>query len=99
MVQRKESNFEKHLQSAISVVLVGLVGWAGINLQSQSTTMATLNERVSNLQEQVVDMRNEIRIRATESYSRKDAEKDHKVIDGRIDNLDKRISRLEEKYR
>lgn len=90
MEQEQKSVLERHIQSAIGVVLVGLVAWVGLSINQQGASIAALNERVSNLQDQIVYMRDDLRERTVSRYSKDDAKRDLAVINDRINSLEGR---------
>ena len=45
--------FERHIQTGIAAVLVGLVGWIGMSITDMAGTQARLEERIATLQRDV----------------------------------------------
>jgi len=44
---RQASNFERHVQTALAMVLVMLMGWVGVTISNSSNQIARLEERVA----------------------------------------------------
>lgn len=54
--QQPKPSFERHLQTGIAAVLVGLVGWIGLSITSMAETQARLDERVHTMQRDIDKM-------------------------------------------
>jgi len=52
----KRNEIEKRMQTVLTAVVVGLLGWVGLSVSTQGTNIGVLTERVSGLQEQIQDM-------------------------------------------
>ena len=50
---RPKPALERHIQTGIAAVLVGLVGWIGISITGMSEGQARLDERVANMQRDI----------------------------------------------
>lgn len=89
------SMFERHLQTAIQVVLVALILWSGSQLVQIGQQSAVLEERLTTQAEQLSELRRELKEWSDLFYRRTDAERELDQIESRIDNLDRRVSSLE----
>lgn len=94
MSDDKEIGFsitERHIQT----ILVGLITlgilWVAQSVSASRTDIARLEEKVNNLQTQIVD----IKVSANDRYRSGDAAKDFRIRDARLDILEKRIGNLE----
>lgn len=60
MSEPSKSALERHVQTGIAAVLVGLVGWIGISITGMAEGQARLEERVSSMQRDVDKMSEKI---------------------------------------
>lgn len=44
---RQSTNFERHVQTALAMLIVMLMGWVGITISNSSNQIARLEERVA----------------------------------------------------
>lgn len=92
----KPSVFERHLQTGIQLILVGLLGWAGLKLVTLGEDNAVLRERIAYQGEQIISLRRDIR-EWSNLYQRKSAaEQRANEVNERFDAIDQRLSALEE---
>lgn len=91
----KPSVFERHMQTGIQVLLVALIIWAGAQLVSLGQQSLVLEERLANQGLTLMEMREELRSWGDTYYRRVDAKRELNEIEGRIDNLNSRVSALE----
>lgn len=87
------SPFERHVQTAIAVVLVGLVGWVGLTLQGQGIAIARMETQIIGLQAQVTALS----AATADRYTSTRAATDLAVRDREIEDLRTRIRDLEKK--
>lgn len=71
------SNFERHLQSGLAVLLIGLVAWVGVSVSSGREATARLEEKVVYLTEQIREMR----IRLDDGPTRADVESNKRILE------------------
>lgn len=92
----KPSRFERHLQTGIQMILVLLLGWAGLKLVTLGEDNAVLRERIAYQGEQIISLRRDIR-EWSNLYQRKSAaEQRANEVNERFDVIDQRLSALEE---
>lgn len=91
----KPSVFERHLQTAIQLILVGLLCWAGLKLVSLGEDNATLRERLSYQGDQIVNLRRDLRDWSNLYYPRADAEREIGALRDDMKSLKARVSRME----
>lgn len=91
----KPSVFERHMQTAIQVLLVALILWAGTELVQIGRQSAVLEERLATQGLTLQQMRQELRSWNDTYYRKADAQRELDEIENRIDNLHDRVSALE----
>ncbi|OBX35650.1 hypothetical protein A8U91_04724 [Halomonas elongata] len=92
----KPSAFERHFQTGIQLILVGLLGWAGLKLVTLGEDNAVLRERITYQGEQIVSLRRDIREWSNLYYRKSEADRVNKEFAQRIHALDQRVTSLEE---
>lgn len=89
---------ERHAQSFILAISLGISGWVGLTTQSTSVNMATLSERVINLQSQILSLEQTARDQYTRSEAIREFagfEEEIRAAEELIRDLDSRIRELE----
>ena len=86
---------ERHLQTAIGAVLIGLVFWVGNTLSTAETQMAVLDERVSNLTTEVSALRGQIADGVDDRYRARDAQRDFSRVWAHMSSVDEQLDELE----
>jgi hypothetical protein len=56
--EQKVRDWERHGQTILTGIVAGLICWVGVNVSNQGKEIAILNERVINLQSQMVVLQN-----------------------------------------
>lgn len=81
---------ERHFQTVLLAVIVGLIGWAGLSIQSQGADIVRLQEQVTSLN---------LRIDANmdDRYRKQDARDDFALRDKLYYDLEARVRALESK--
>jgi len=79
---------ERHFQSIALMVLTGVTAWFGLTVQDSTVKLATLTERLSGLERQISDSREQV-------YTSRDAQKDLELRDSVMQNLAARVLALE----
>ncbi len=79
---------ERHFQSIALMVLTGVTAWFGLTVQDSTVKLATLTERLSGLERQISDNREQI-------YTARDAQKDLELRDSVLANIASRVLALE----
>ncbi|CBV42533.1 hypothetical protein [Halomonas elongata] len=96
---RRPFEFERHFQTGIQLVLVGLLAWAGLKLVSLGEENAALQERITYQGEQIVSLRRDIREWSNLYVRKSEAEQRAEEVNSRLDALGERLSTLEEQSR
>jgi hypothetical protein len=91
----KPSAFERHIQTAIQILLVALLLWAGTELVKLGQQSAVLQERLTHQAATLAEMRRELKDWGDTYYRSSDAQRELDGIETRIDELDSRVSALE----
>ncbi len=91
----KPSVFERHMQTGIQVLLVALIIWAGTELVKLGQQSVVLEERLTTQGLMLNELRQELREWGDTYYRTTDARRELDEIEGRIDNLNSRVSALE----
>lgn len=91
------SMFERHLQTGIQLLLVGLLGWAGLKLVSLGEDNAALQERLIYQGDQISSLRRDLRDWSNLYYRKSDASRDIGALQEDIRSLKQRVSAIEEK--
>lgn len=92
----KPSVFERHMQTGIQSLLVVLIIWAGTQLVNLGQQSVLLEERLATQALTLQEMREELRSWGDTYYRTADANRELSDIEGRIDNLNSRVSALED---
>lgn len=88
---QNRSTLERHVVSILVTVIFVLLSWNVYTTYTTSLQVATLTEKMINLQATVVTLVNNMNDR----YTMSDAARDFEVVDGKIADLRERIIRLE----
>lgn len=91
----KPSVFERHLQTAIQLILVMLLGWAGLKLVDLGENTAVLQERLVYQGQQITSLRRELREWSNVYYLKSDATRELSDIKDSVSDLNRRVSQLE----
>lgn len=83
---------ERHFQSIALTILAAVTGWFGMTVQDSTVKLATMAERLSNLERQL-NTNSEL------LYTARDAAKDWQLRDAMLNNLTNRITDLEAQLR
>ncbi|SDK78610.1 hypothetical protein SAMN05661010_00081 [Modicisalibacter muralis] len=94
----KPSMFERHLQTGIQLLLVGLLGWAGLKLVSLGEDNAALQERLIYQGDQIASLRRDLRDWSNLYYRKTDATREIGALQDDVRDLKQRISTLEEHH-
>lgn len=93
------SIFERHLQTGIQLLLVGLLGWAGLKLVELSENSARLQERLTYQGQQISSLSRDIRDWSDTYYLKTSAEREIGALKAGLSNLSDRVTVLERKNR
>jgi hypothetical protein len=78
---------ERHIQTAIGAVLIGLVFWVGSTLSGAQTQMAVLEAKVSLLTTEVTKLRSKVEVGVEDRYRGEDARRDFAEVWEAIEKL------------
>lgn len=92
----KPSVFERHLQTAIQLILVALLAWAGLRLVELGENSAVLRERLIYQGEQISQLRRELREWSDIYVRRSDADREFQQLRNELEQVGARVARLEE---
>lgn len=88
-VQR--TGFERHIQTAIQVTLIGLCSWMALTTHNSSVSIATLNAKVESFQAQL----SRLQTSQEDAYTNADATRDHALFNRSVIDLQTRVRQLE----
>lgn len=90
------SMFERHLQTAIQLLIVAVLSWSGVELVNLGRTVAVLEERQIHQGRALDELSRDLR-EFSGLYQRKsDADRELTAIKGNLSNLTGRVRQLEE---
>ena len=90
------SVFERHLQTGIQLLLVALLGWAGLKLVSLGEDNAVLRERLIYQGDQISSLRRDLRDWSNLYYRKTDADREIGDLQEDVRLLKQRVSAIEE---
>ena len=91
----RPSIFERYMQTGIQVLLVTLIIWAGSELVKLGQQSVVLEERLTMQDLMLQEMRHELKSWGDTYYRTVDARRELDNLEGRINNLNSRVSELE----
>lgn len=91
--RESRSVLERHVQTIIGAVVVGLLGWVGITLQDMTASVARLEEKVAGLERQLMHLQSQ----TADRYTRQDAVRDLTVMRKILDDHAERLKDLEKR--
>jgi len=94
----KPSIFERHLQTGIQLILVALLGWAGLKLVALGEGNAALRERIAYQGEQIGMLRRDLRDWSNLYYRKTDANREIGALQKDVQALKQRIIILEKHH-
>lgn len=90
------SMLERHLQTGIQLLLVGLIGWSGLKLVALGEHIAVLQERQLNQGRQIENLRRDLRDWSNLYYRKTDASREIGSLKGDVHRLGERVTELED---
>lgn len=93
--RRTSSAFERHLQTGLVVLVVGVMSWVGVSVNETSRSMATMQERVSWMSDSIKDLKTQLAETSNGRYTINDAERDKALYDRRLVQVERRIEVIE----
>jgi hypothetical protein len=78
--KERAAPMERHLQTVIGAVLIGLVFWVGSTLTTTQTQMAVLQSKLTSLAEEVAKMRHKVEEGVDDRYRASDARRDFNEV-------------------
>ena len=95
MAEEKSPALERHAQTIIGTIVIGLIIWVGNTVTSNQGAIIRFTERVSYLTETVAKLEKSIEKAGDDRYTAKDAIRDHQVIKDQIFSVHGRLRALE----
>lgn len=95
MDKENKSIFERHLQTGISTLLVGLILWVGTSVTNSREAVARLEEKFIAVESQLSDLKSQVKLGVQDRYFRAEAVKDFTNINSRVDKIERRVHDLE----
>ncbi|WP_275289164.1 hypothetical protein [Halomonas elongata] len=92
---RAKPIFERHLQTLLLTLVAGLIAWQGVTTLKLIETTARQDERITQLITMTEQLRNDLKDADSQYMTNQDASLYRQQMNGRIDALDNRVSRLE----
>ncbi|SDJ41326.1 hypothetical protein SAMN04487954_104319 [Billgrantia gudaonensis] len=89
--------FERHLQTGIQILLVALLGWAGLELVNLGKNTAVLQERLAYQGQLIEELRKELRDWSNLYYRKSDADREIGNLKRDVQRLGERVTDLEER--
>ncbi|MDR5868088.1 hypothetical protein [Halomonas koreensis] len=89
------SMLERHLQTGIQLLLVALLGWAGLELVALGKSTVALQERLTYQGEQITSLRRELRDWSELYYRQSDADREIGGLRAAVHDLETRVTNLE----
>ena len=86
---------ERHIQTVLAAMMIGLIAWVGISVTSSRETIAGLKVTTSQLEKTVSDMKTEVRQAVYNNYTDVDAQRDKTEIKREIHDVKNRLNNLE----
>lgn len=90
---------ERHIQTAMAVVLLGVLGWVGLAVTEQQKSMARMEVQTATLKEAVQDVKLNLRAATADRYTSTEAERAHARCQERMNLLEQRLGDLQRLYR
>lgn len=84
---RTDSMIGKYIASAVSAVIIGLMIWVGSSVNGQGVALATLIERVANLQDKINSM--------PVAVTRAQVDERIKPVERDVERINERVNRIE----
>lgn len=92
---RSKPILERHLQTLLLTLVAGLIAWQGVTTLKLIETSARQDERITQLLTMTEQLRNDLRDADSQYMTIQDASLYRDQMNGRIDALSSRLSRLE----
>lgn len=103
---QQKSGLERHLQTAIVMIILGVLGWVGFKVTLMAESNAVLQVQGSNLAQQIVDIRtelkedineikNELRTASADRYTATEADRTHNACRSRMKLIEERMFEVE----
>ncbi len=90
----ERSTFERHAQTVIGVILIGLIGWVGTSVTSSLESIARLEVHVTTLQSGMAELKDNLRTAGMSNVPRTEIESSMSVCRGRISSMEQRFLQL-----
>ena len=97
MAEGRSPALERHAQTIIGTVVIGLILWVGNTVTSNQGAIIKFTERLTYLTDSVAKLEKSIEKAGEDRYTSKEADKDHEIIKEKLDSLNNRLHTLETK--
>ena len=84
----KNSVTEKHIQTIMAAIIIGLITWVGVSVTGNAELLATLTERSFHQGTQIEEMRTQLQEATKNRFTRADADRELGVINRRLTVLE-----------
>lgn len=88
---KPKSVIERHAQTVIAAIILALCVWMATSVSNMTTAVAVLQSRLASIEQRLTDFRGLMNDR----YRKEDAERDFRSRDFRLDSIERRLDRLE----
>ncbi|MBL6954254.1 MAG: hypothetical protein ISR50_16565 [Alphaproteobacteria bacterium] len=92
---QRQSLAERHIQTFVGFVIVGVVGWVGFSVSDSREAIARMEATIMSLQQQLSDMRLQVRETTADRYSQASADRDLARVLKEVTENRRRIERIE----
>lgn len=91
------SPMERHTQTVLGVVATALLLWVGSTILTNSETLGRMDERMKGMETNVAELKVSVNQANSDRYTKHDAKVDKEQLLFMLDQMDKRVTKLEEK--
>lgn len=89
------STFERHGQTVLQVLITLLLAWFGLQVVEQGKAVVKLEATMNAMSTQLTSMQQQLLAAMSDGYGEAEARHDQSVVHSRIEELVKRVERLE----
>ncbi len=89
------SAMERHAQTIIGAILVGLIAWVGMSVTSSKEDIAKLQTNQENIKSALVDIKSDLKIAVRDRFTATQAREMRSGCQDRMNKLENRLDNLE----